>query len=366
MYSQIHYLPPDVECHIVCERTENLDQFGLPNIHCLYEQSRWWYLWDKGLRKLRLRRHLGFYVQQARRHDTQLLHSHFGNIGWADQGAAKRVGIKHVVTFYGRDVNLIPTQDPRWHDRYRELFTSVDLILCEGPFMAQSIAALGCPEEKIAVHHLGVRIDKIAFKPRTWKQGELLRILIASTFREKKGIPYAIEAIGQLQNQPPMEVTIIGDAKNVQEEQREKEAILQAITKYNLERNVRFLGFQSFGVMLEEAYQHHIFISPSVTASDGDTEGGAPISLIEMAATGMPIISTTHCDIPEVVCHGKSGWLAPERDAEAIAKYLRWWIEHPEGWGSMLSAGRHHIMKHFDARAQGEKLAALYYQVTEC
>ncbi len=50
--------------------------------------------------------------------------------------------------------------------------------------------------------------------------------------------------------------------------------------------------------------RHHLFLSPSVTAPDGDSEGGAPVSIIEAAATGMPVVSTTHCDIPQAVDDG--------------------------------------------------------------
>ena len=82
---------------------------------------------------------------------------------------------------------------------------------------------------------------------------------------------------------------------------------MAVIEKHKLQSKIRMLGFQPYSVLLEEAYTHHIFLSPSVTASDGDTEGGAPVTLIEMLATGMPIVSTTHCDIPEIICKGPEG-----------------------------------------------------------
>src|SRR5215218_7769992 len=102
-YNQVRHLPDNVERHIVCDTTENLDQFWLPNIHSLSEAPRWRYFWDKGLRKIRIRRHLGLLTEQAKRHQAQLLHSHFGHIGWANLGATKQAHLKHVVTFYGLD-----------------------------------------------------------------------------------------------------------------------------------------------------------------------------------------------------------------------------------------------------------------------
>lgn len=363
MYNQVRYLQPDVDCHIVCERTENLDQFGLPNIHCLWEQSRWRYLWDKGLRKLRLRRHLGFLVQQARRHGAQLLHSHFGNVGWRNLGAAKRAGIKHVVTFYGMDASRLPREAHRWYKRYQDLFDQVDLVLCEGPFMANSIIRMGCSEENVRVHHLGVAVREIEFRPREWKPVSPLRVLMAASFREKKGIPYALEALGHLQHDVPLEVTIIGDVNHEPRSQEEKKKILETIRKHNLTPKVRMLGYQPHSVLFEEAYRHHIFLSPSVTAKDGDTEGGAPVSLIEMAATGMPLVSTTHCDIPEIVQHVRTGLLAKERDVDGLVAHLRWMVEHPDRWREMLLAGRRHIEKEYDVKVQAKKMAGIYHEV---
>ena len=75
----------------------------------------------------------------------------------------------------------------------------------------------------------------------------------------------------------------------------------------------------------------------------GDTEGGAPVGVIEASATGMPVVASFHADIPEVVRHGESGWLAPERDVEALAAHLVGLIEHPESWPAMGERGRRHI-----------------------
>ena len=92
------------------------------------------------------------------------------------------------------------------------------------------------------------------------------------------------------------------------------------------------MGYQPHSTFLREAYENHIFISPSITANDGDTEGGAPVSIIEMAASGMPIISTRHCDIPNVVIDNKTGWLTKERDAKGIYNCLKWIIKYPDKW----------------------------------
>lgn len=360
MYSQVKHLPEDVACHVVCESTQHLDQFEVPNIHCLEDEPRFRALLDKGSRKLGLRRHLHFPIRVAREQLAQILHSHFGNVGWRDLPVARMAGLRHVVTFYGLDVNWLPSYQPVWKKRYLELFNEVDVVLCEGSFMARSIVGLGCPEEKVRVHHLGVDTERIPFAYRTWERGSPLRVLIAASFREKKGIPYALEALGRLQREIPIEITIIGDSNNSPEGRREKTKILQVIENHKLGSRTRMLGYQPHSVLLQEAFDHHLFLSPSITASDGDTEGGAPVSLIEMAATGMPVVSTKHCDIPEVVVNGVTGYLAGERDAQGLVEQIMRLAEAPETWRDLAVAARKHVELEYNARTQGKKLHWIY------
>ncbi len=365
LYDQVRFLPAGFENHVICERTQNLDQIPFQTVHSVEELPRWRYTWDAGMRKLGFRHYLSFLVRKSKEVGARLLHSHFGNTGWQDAGAARRAGMKHVVTFYGLDVSYIPTVFPRWRSRYKELFAGVDNVLCEGPHMAECVVELGCPEHKVRVQRLGIDVENIAFRPRVWDGTGPLRFLIASSFREKKGIPYALEALGVLGQKIPFQVTIIGDASDKPRSRREKERILATIEKHNLGSRIRMLGYQPYSVLLEEAYRHHIFLSPSVTASDGDTEGGAPISIIEMCASGMPVVSTRHCDIPSVIRDGVTGLLADERDVDGLVRNLSWLIEHPALWEKMLLAAREHIKSEFDARVQGEKLAEIYRRLVE-
>ena len=212
IHTQVDCVPRDrVENHVVCESTMNLDQFPVLRLHDFRAEPLALRLLDRGLRRLRLRRHLGFLSRVAKRVGAHLIHSHFGDVGWADIGAARAAGARHMVTFYGYDISSLPAQ-PGWRERLAELFDRAALILCEGPHMAQRVVATGCPAPKVRVHHLGVRLEKIPFRPRQWHPGQRLRVLIAATFTEKKGIPYALAALADLQDALEFEATIIGDA----------------------------------------------------------------------------------------------------------------------------------------------------------
>ncbi len=363
LYHQVRCLPPEITSHIVCEQTANLNQFNLSNIHCSKTDSSLRGLWDYTLNAIRWRPYFSHQIQVAKKQNANILHSHFGDRGWADIEVAQSAGLKHIVTFYGFDVNRLPLLHPKWRMRYARLFDHVDRILCEGAHMAGCIRKLGCPPEKIQVRHLGIDLESIPFKPRIWSPGEPLRFLIAASFREKKGTPYALEALGRLKNDFPLEITLIGDATQEDRSKKEKEKILRIIDQYQLHPNIRMLGFQPMNVLYKEAYEHHIFLSPSITAGDGDTEGGAPVSILEMLASGMPVVSTRHCDIPSIIHHKESGLLAEEKNVEELVQHIQWLIQNPSCWKSLVENGRIHLEKEYSAKAQGIRLARIYQEI---
>ena len=289
-----------------------------------------------------------------------ILHSHFGNRGYFDLALKQKLNIPQVTTFYGHDVSLLP-QEERWKRNFKDLFKHGDLMLAEGHYMKKALIELGCPDDKVKVQHLGINPATIPFIPRKLNTSEKVKILIAGTFREKKGITYALEACAKVASRyGNIEITLIGDAGRSQREIDYKKEITTIISTRNLAERINYLGFLPYPTFIEEAKNNHIFLSPSIHPSDGETEGGAPVALIEMSAYGMPIVSTFHCDIPEVVLDGKSGFLVPEKDSDALAERLEHLIEHPELWEPMGRAGRKYIEEEFNIVKQAAQLEVVY------
>ena len=369
IYNQVSELQRQgVDAHVVCTQTKNLDQFYVANIHCQADLSIWRRLWNKGLRVLHISHDNGYVKHLVRvggNIRADVVHSHFGDNGWLNLSAVRSIGAKHVVTFYGYDVNYLPSQHLVWHERYQELFKEADRILCEGSHMARCIVKLGCPEHKVKVQHLGVDVKQIAFQPRQWNPNEPLRVLISASFREKKGITYAIEALGRLNKTIPVSLTIIGDAYPDPVSQQLKQRIMESIEQAEFSNSVRLLGYQPHEVLFREAYQHHFFLHPSVTALNGDTEGGAPVTIIEMLATGMPVVSTLHCDIPEVMGADLRHLLAAERDVDGLYNIMRNLTDHPEDWLEIARQGRARVLLEYDRAEQGRRLAEVYAELVE-
>lgn len=344
---------------VITSKTSNLDIFPVPEIYSLSDLNPLNRFIQQQYMKLTGSPYPFFY-RALKKREAALIHSHFGNRGYFDLPLKRKLAIPQVTTFYGHDVSLLPREE-RWRRRLEVLFAEGDLVLAEGNYMKKTLTELGCPESKLRVQHLGIDLNKIPFIPRKPNGDGTIKILVAGTFREKKGITYALEAFAKIvPHHKNLALTLVGDAGRSRREVDYKKEITSIISARNIAGRVNYLGFLPYPAFIKEAEHNHIFLSPSIHPSDGETEGGAPVALIEMSAYGMPIVSTFHCDIPEVVVDGVSGFLVPEKDTDALAERLEHLVTHSETWESMGRAGRKHIEAEFNIAQQAEKLEQHY------
>lgn len=299
------------------------------------------------------------YVWQAWKHEVTILHAHFGVLGYQMLPISKLLDIPLLTTFYGFDLSRLPRQKPIWIERYRKLFAEGTTFLTEGSHMAEQLMDLGCPPDKIRVHHLGVDPSTYDFEPRH-TGGDVLRILMVGRFTEKKGMKFGIEGFSRFCKQGGCgHLTIVGDSTKPTTKPI-KDEIYDVVRREGIEDLVDFKGLLSVEELRDEYYHHHVLLVPSIEASDGDNEGGAPVTIIEAAATGMPSIGSNHCDIPEVVRDGKTGVIVAERDIDGFAQALSQLYVSPETVETMGRAARRHVETEYDARKQGRHLDEIY------
>lgn len=260
----------------------------------------------------------------------RLLHAHFGDTGWRWLPVSTRLGLPLVTSFYGRDMSALPRQDPCWRRRYRRLFAAGTRFLCEGPSMAAALEALGCPRERIGIQRLGIDARDIETRLRVRQPRQPLAVLAAARFTQKKGLPDAIAAVGLAAREVDLQLTLVGDASRSRSGQQEARRIADAAAASGLGERLRLVGVLPHDQLLALAYRSHVFLQPSRTAADGDSEGGAPVTLLEMAATGLPAVATRHADIPDVILDGITGWLADEGDVKTLAAHLVRAAREPE------------------------------------
>lgn len=282
-----------------------------------------------------------------------IVHCQFGTYALQVLGAHQIGAVqgKFVSAFRGYDISWYVKE--KGEEVYRELFEYADFFLTNCNFFRRRVISLGCEPEKIVVHGSGINCSRFTFKPRHFPEDGRIRIATTGRLIEKKGIEYAIRAVAQLtQTYPNLEFNIIGDGYL-------RESFEQLIQDLGVTDSVKLLGWRQQQELIEILDRSHIFVAPSVTAADGNQD--APVNTLKEAmAMGLPVIGTYHGGIPELIEEGVSGYLVPERDADAIALKLQQLIDHPQNWPAMGQAGRRYVEQHYDMNQLNDELVELY------
>jgi colanic acid/amylovoran biosynthesis glycosyltransferase len=287
-----------------------------------------------------------------------IVHCQFGTVSF--RGMAFRTintpKAKLLTIFRGHDISYFVEE--KGEQVYAPLFKQGDYFLANCEFFKRRAIELGCPPDKIRVHGSGLDCSRFPFQVRQFPQDGVVRIATTGRLVEKKGIEYSIRAVAQVLKQyPNLEYIIIGEGPL-------RSQLEQLIRSLNAEPSIKLVGQKSQAELTELLETAHLFVAPSVTAADGNQD--APINVLKEAmAMGLPVVSTLHGGIPELVEENVSGFLVPERNADAIADRLIYLIEHPERWAAMGRAGRAFVEQHYNLNRLNDTLVNLYQSLLQ-
>lgn len=357
MYDHLRHLPRH-EPIVFCDELENRREF--PELMALDVSGR--SLVQRAWRRIRGAERACLAVQRMRRYSPRALHSHFGYVAAGDGELSKRLGIPWLVAFYGADVYQLGRLD-EWRRTYAEIFHDCERVLALGPQMAQSLSALGCPAAKIIVHPLGVAVDELPSVSRRWKESDgPLKVLFAGTFREKKGVPYALRGVAEARDAGvPLQLHLVCEAATKPGDREAEAEAVRLIGELDLQNRIVRHSFLTFCALIDLALDCHVFLCPSVTASDGDSEG-TPFVLQQMMATAMPVVATHHSDIPYVFGDLRH-LLVAERDSHGIAAKLVEYAQRPDLLGDHGRLLRQQVSQHFDVRKCAAQLSEIYAEL---
>ncbi|MBI5679172.1 MAG: glycosyltransferase [Planctomycetes bacterium] len=285
-----------------------------------------------------------------------IIQCHFGPNGTLAV-ILRNIGViegKIVTTFHGYDISSYIKKNG--DDVYKNLFGEGDIFLPISERWKNTLIELGCDERKIFVHRMGIDTSKFLFSPRNHHDNGKVRLLTICRLVEKKGVRYAVRAVAKILGRyPNLEYKIAGDGPL-------KIQLEDLIKELNIQDNVKILGWKNQEEIVELLKDTDILIAPSITGTDGEQEG-IPVALMEALAQGLPVLSTQHSGIPELIRDGESGFLVREGDVDALAERLEFFLVHPEIWSKMGRAGREHVEKYYNIDTLNDRLAGLYQEL---
>jgi len=187
-------------------------------------------------------------------------------------------------------------------------------------------------------------------------------VLFVGRLVAKKGPLDALEAFVRARNRlepaiaMAMRLRLIGDGPM-------RTALENRIEELDLSECVEMLGVRSPQEIADRMRRSRCLLLPSRTAPDGDSEG-CPVVVLEAQLSGLPVISTFHAGIPEVVLNGETGLLSQEGDVEGLASALMRISRDPHLAARLGSAGRERVEAAFTvAHHIGTVAAVLRQQV---
>jgi len=259
-----------------------------------------------------------------------------------------------VTIFHAYDLTVF--MRGRKENIYDPLLRSGELFLPISGFWRDKLQILGFPPEKINVHHVGIDYDHFSFRAHTREADEPIIIISVARLVDKKGIEFAIHALNRLvASGLKVRYRIVGTGPLL-------DSLKQLVSEKGLEQHVTFLGAKTSDEVVVELSKAHLFLAPSVTSKTGDMEG-IPTVLMEAMAVGLPVISTLHSGIPELVEDGVSGKLVSERDVDGLADAIHELAANVEHWPVIGANGRKKVRQEFNIKKLNEQLEDLFEQL---
>ncbi len=319
--------------HVIAASIENLELFPLPRVIVPNPEERAWTL--------------------AAEVGARAVVCHFGPQVTMGMPIALVTDRPAVTLFHGYDVSRL-LNDKRWVERYRAVFALGMHALCISDAGRRRLLEIGCPPDQVSVIHLGVDMDRFAFTSPSdrWKSGRPKRILLVARLVAKKGVDVALRAMQKLNERGlDLELRVIGDGP-------ERARIENLISEWRV-GNVIMLGSLDHERTRAEFRRADLYIQPSVTAESGDQEG-IPVSLMEAQASGLPVVSTRHAGIPELVVDGKTGFLLAENDHGGLALAIERIASDRHLADRLAESGRARVESEFNRARQAQKFAAYF------
>lgn len=197
----------------------------------------------------------------------------------------------------------------------------------------------GCPAHKVRVIANGVDAERFRPLPPSPALRDALGLpadgpvaAIVAALRPEKNHPLFLQAAAAVLAQiPQARFLVVGDGP-------QRDLLVDIARGLGIAQSVRFLGTRSD--IPEILALCDVFVLSSHMEAN-------PVSILEAAACAKPVVATRVGSVPETVHDGKTGYLVPPDDAQALASRMVELFQSPAKARAMGQAGRQSVVMHW-------------------
>lgn len=292
--------------------------------------------------------HFGLAVYAAhviRPYASTQLHAHFvDRAATVALVASRLLDVPYSATAHANDIYVDPVLLPEKMAGARFIAT------CTG-YNATHLADVNGSDLSHKIHCIYHGLESDNYRPQTRSQSGPPLLLAVGQLKEKKGFAYLLQACHLLQARGyAFHCQIVGEGPLRNE-------LAGQINQLGLAGRVTLCGALPHEAVIAKYNQADIFVLPCITGADGDRDG-IPNVILEAMAMELPVVSTRHSGIPEVVADGENGLLVPPADAPALADALAALLDDGNGRQQLGQQGRQTVLNDFSVAQNVDRLLA--------
>lgn len=276
------------------------------------------------------------FAKSLKKNNIDVVLAEYGTTGAKLVNTCRQLDIPLTTIFHGFDASKEQILTS-FKNEYKKLFDRAESIIAVSRQIKRKLIELGCLDKKIFLTPCAPDDKFLAIEPAFKEPKSFVAI---GRFINKKAPYYTIMAFQQVTKKHPNAILYFAGEGEL------LECCKNIAAYFKLEKNIFFLGKITPEKYIALLSTVQGFIQHSITANDGDAEG-TPVAVLEASAAGIPVISTFHAGISDVILHEETGLLVEEHDVDGMAQNIIKLIEDPQLARELGAKGKQRIKEHF-------------------
>lgn len=289
-----------------------------------------------------------------------ILHAHYAT-GYGTLGRLSRYN-PYVLSVWGNDVYEFPNRSFVHRRFLRKNLVAADHICSTSNAMAeQTYRVVNHDLSLMHVVPFGVDLDK--FRPLNSApdsvKGNPIVVGTVKKLEDKYGIDILLKSFLRVQqhlketntSEVDLRLLIVGDGP-------ERKALERLSQQLGIADVTSFVGSVPHSMVPYYLAKLDVYVAVSRYESFG-------VAVIEASACQRPVVVSDVGGLPEVVRHGKTGFVVPNEDSEATAEAIEQLVLDPARRRAMGQAGRRHVEERYAWHTCVDQMERIYNHAIE-